>query len=633
MSNLNKSHRVMREFCADSNLQWERVIAISVTSNAYPLDLKIKIMSALCDHNHSLLMEIAGELSAQVYTDHEEHYLMHQLSALIRKYPNASLPDVNPEDNALQVFLDGEERCKVINDRILLLRSNVASADPSGPHMHRIRRYIERVLARVSIPSEDGMAFEPDYPRIMSECRFTGGASLGVHGNATNILRKLLSGAEEGWTCTPGALPYFTAALWDNPTIRHLILSEGPGKMVCYDVHEFVARVHKSVRLVDHNKIAFAVKTALTRRIVGTEPSGCGYVQKGIDNVLRDALRYEGLDLTDQGVNRRMAYVGSRDWESSDPYCTIDLSNASGCLSYRLVEESLSPEWFSLIDAVRCRYYQLPSGVFGKYECFGSMGNGTVFPLQTLMFAAIINSVLEELDIAPDFRVYGDDIIVRKSVFSRVVEVLRIFGFEPNVKKTFGNGPFRESCGGDYHSGVNVRPVYLTGELSSLESIMRFHNQSLRREPWVKHYFRCVRRYLFNEVPTAIRCVCDHDPELPLPEGLKFGKRVTFDSAFWVETDVVMSSPLCTFNRYTHSWGYTLLSLEAVQDCVGSDINEELVASAALLTALSGGSSSKPFTLRYSSRARLVRENYPGPGKDLLQIMNSRRGRVSLMTN
>lgn len=579
-------------------------------------------MDALNEHNHDRLMDIAVELSAQVYSDHQEHYLMHQLSALIRKFPSAQLKDASPEEAALETFFSGESQAKRTNERVLLQRNSIGLVDPSwDSHIHRMRRYISRVLARVSLPSDDGPAVMPDVARILSECRFTGGASLGVHGNATNILRKLHQGANEGWTCTPSALPYFVSALWENPTIRDLVLSNGDGGLVCYDKHEFVRRVHLAVRLVDHNKIAFVPKTALTHRIVGAEPSGNGYVQKGTDTVLRDALRLEGLDLTDQETNCRMAASGSLRWKESDPYCTIDLTNASGCLALLLVEETFSDDWFQVLSAIRCRYYLLPNGRVGMYECFGSMGNGTVFPLQTLVYAAICNSVCEANDVAPDFRVYGDDIIVRKSVFSQVVQALQAFGFQPNLKKTFGEGPFRESCGGDYHSGVNVRPVYLTNEVSSLETIFRFHNQSLRRESYVQKYFAAVRRYLRELVPKNLRFVTDYDPERPLPKGLHAGKRATFDAAFWGASDEVMLSSMCSFNRDTYSWGYTLLTVEAVIDDYSDDkIDSEVANAALLLTALSGGSSSKPFTLRYNARYKPVRENWPVPRKGIVAV-------------
>lgn len=615
MSNQNESRRAMRQFRANPILQWERIIAISVSSNPYPIDLKIKIMDALNQGTHDRLMEIAGELSAQVYTDHQTHYLMHQLAALISKYPNANLTGVSPEDAAIKVFAEAEARSEATNERILAGRRGMvgyASKD-FDVYLHMMRRYIARVLGRVSLPDEDGPNADPDLALIMSRCMFTGGASLGVSGNATNLYQKLFQGLRDGWTCTPGALPYFVAALWENPIIREMILHKEGCDFVCYDKHEFVERVHRSVRLVDHNKIAFVPKNARIHRIVAAEPTANTFVLKGTDEVLRMALRKEGLDLTDQEPNKRMAQQGSSDWEGVDPYCTIDLTTASGMMAFRLVEETFPEGWFSIINAMRAAYYELPNGSHGQYQCFGSMGNGTVFPLQTLLFASICNAAYEELELPSDFRVYGDDIIVRKSVFARVVFMLREFGFEPNVKKTFGDGPFRESCGGDYHGGVNVRPVTLKYELSSLEAFFRFHNASLRENPLVHHYFRVVRRYLVKEVPKHLRFVTDYDPLVPMPLGLSTGERSTYESAFWGAQDQVMASNLCRYNRDTWSWGYTILSLESVSDG-RVDENSISYSYGLLLTALRGGPSRKPFTLRYSTVYKPVRKNWPSQG-------------------
>jgi len=99
------------------------------------------------------------------------------------------------------------------------------------------------------------------------------------------------------------------------------------------------------------------------------------------------------------------------------------------------------------------------------------MGNGFTFELETAVFLAIIlavrnlRAVSEPLEalITPgrDVLVYGDDIIIPTEYASDVVSALSYCGFKTNDSKSFVEGPFRESCGGDYFRGVDVRPYFL----------------------------------------------------------------------------------------------------------------------------------------------------------------------------
>jgi len=61
-----------------------------------------------------------------------------------------------------------------------------------------------------------------------------------------------------------------------------------------------------------------------------------------------------------------------------------------------------------------------------------------------------------------NFAVFGDDIIVDSRVYSRICKMLNVLGFVVNTNKSFNEGLFRESCGRDYFSGLNVRGVYIS---------------------------------------------------------------------------------------------------------------------------------------------------------------------------
>lgn len=625
MLSLKQTRRAMRNFCAKDPLQvWRDLLAMAVTSNGYDIVTQTRVLMDLSDGDYNDLLSLAGDLSSTVYDDHEKHFLMHQLSALIRKYPELPLKDVNPEAKAMEVFEYAERKAQATNLRIALMERNGDGTE--APAIHYMQRYIAYVLRNVHDVDEDGPTSEPNLANIFSLSRFTGGASLGVHGNATNLYRKLQQGAEDGWTVTPGALNLFIEALWENSQIRELILFDLERGYACYDKREFDRRVRASIDVVSHNKIAFVSKDATVHRTVASEPTACTYVLKGTDLEMRSMLARAGIDLRFQEPNCHMAYLGSLEWRSDDPYCTVDLKTASGMLAYHLAKLALGkcPAWFELLDSLRAPYYRLPNGEYGKYECFASMGNGSCFPLQTLVFASICHTAYAERGEAPDFRVYGDDIIIRKRVFDRVIQLLEFFGFEPNKRKTFSEGPFRESCGADFHSGTNVRPVYLDEPLNSLERIFRFHNQSLRRGQMVKDYFESCRKYLRKLVPRDLRFVTDFDPEVSIMQSddfnLRPGVRSTFDSAFWASTEEVMHSPLCFYNRFTQSWGFTVLAMEPKSDFIVISHENELFLyeQAKLMAALSGSSSVAPFTLRYSSQyvPRLENREITWPDSD-----------------
>lgn len=57
--------------------------------------------------------------------------------------------------------------------------------------------------------------------------------------------------------------------------------------------------------------------------------------------------------------------------------------------------------------------------------------------------------------------VFGDDIICPTDCAKSVTAALVFFGFKLNEEKSFVSGKFRESCGGDYFKGLDMRPHYL----------------------------------------------------------------------------------------------------------------------------------------------------------------------------
>lgn len=225
--------------------------------------------------------------------------------------------------------------------------------------------------------------------------------------------------------------------------------------------------------IVPGNKVATVPKNAKTDRVIAIEPLMNMYVQKGIGGLIRKRLKKKGVNLNDQTSNQRLALRGSLQGELS----TIDLSSASDSVSWFLCQELLPPDWLAAIENCRSPRGVLPDGKLITYRKVSSMGNGFTFELESLIFWAFCSAVVEHLELSDQtIGVYGDDLIVPTGAFESLVECLRCIGFETNAKKTFSNGPFRESCGKHYSNGSDYSPFYVRENLDEPEQMILFLN-------------------------------------------------------------------------------------------------------------------------------------------------------------
>lgn len=240
------------------------------------------------------------------------------------------------------------------------------------------------------------------------------------------------------------------------------------------EAEEFRLEKHGNCKVVHGSRSSFVPKTSTTSRMICVEPSLNMFFQLGIGAHIEDLMSTSwNLKMaTRPDVNRRLSYVGSRD----DSYATIDLHSASDSISLRMCEAVL-PKWlFELLLHTRSHTTQIAGKKVGLYM-MSTMGNGFTFPLQTFMFGCMIIAVYRTLGLDVlcygddiNWSVFGDDLIVDKKAYRRLVRLLELAGFIVNSDKTFFEGPFRESCGTDWLYGQPVRPVYLK-KLSSKQDI------------------------------------------------------------------------------------------------------------------------------------------------------------------
>jgi hypothetical protein len=215
-------------------------------------------------------------------------------------------------------------------------------------------------------------------------------------------------------------------------------------------------RSHTDGVLVDGNEWFSVPKNAVINRACAAEPAWNVWLQLGIGRVMRQCMKRRlGVDLSNQKFVNRALVEHAYAWD----LVTIDLSSASDLLASSMLCWALPGHWFHLLDIARSETTTLPGGEVVRLEKFCSMGNGFTFPLQTLIFTALVRAIVPH-DEHCLTAVFGDDIIVPRRYAADVIDGLEFLGLQVNRTKTHLAGGFRESCGVDVFRGVNVRPTY-----------------------------------------------------------------------------------------------------------------------------------------------------------------------------
>lgn len=568
---------------------YARVLSNLLEANRHLPHLK-PVYDALRRKDWPNVYRAADLLSSQQYDDAATHFAANQIALLVKKYPwDSRLVELDPEKTAVESFFKAERRCGRINRKFSILE-----ADPS---LDKFRE--ESKLAMRWIRSLLGTT--PNYKAIARKCDFGQGASVGIHGDATHIVRKLSE--EQEWTVTPGALHHGFAGFMKNQHYLETLLdsrTNSDGRiMFCYDYDAAFERYVARLRVVNSNKLSFVLKTAKTHRSIATEPLISGFYQKGIDEELRGKLLKFGLDLSDQTLNQRMAREGSLD-DSEDGFVTIDLRGASNSNALGPVKYLYPPDWFYVLDRTRSHYLSYNGDEY-RYNMLCSMGNGFCFPIETITFASIcVACGCGQPGV--DFSVYGDDIIVRKRHAARVIAMLKHYGFDLNTDKTFVKGPFRESCGADWFNGEDVRPFTLDFALDKVECFFKFLNLT-QRSSRTSEFFAPVRQLVIKGLPREYQFFRPFKGEV--------------DSGIDSLGDEHLSSHHCRFIRSSAAWEWNELVQRPLSD---RDRIRRYGDQPWLMGIALRGATSVPYgkdivglpdvTFRRKTRAEVVRKNY-----------------------
>lgn len=395
------------------------------------------------------------------YSSPELYFWDNQLVKLLSKYPFEGYADEGRE-NALRSFLECEQINTLTNQRW--------ATQETTPEIEEVCRRLEWILGDTPPTIKEvidkggwgpGTVCEYSYDRTMTGPEFKFGSTPSL----TQLLIPIATMVTE------------SVPLWDS------FLRSIPDRQ-------------KRYRLVPGSKYFTVPKKFRMDRSACSEPQLNVFLQIGVGRIIRDRLRSaEGVDLRrSSDENRRLAFEGS----ITGLFATVDLENASNHLCRAPIRSVLSSDWYSLLSHLACDQGLLPVGLLNKigaqnppehrFHMLSSMGNGFTFELETVLFRAIVTSIVpgvwsrvkgKTVLTWPHVAVFGDDLVFPTQYVSRVTELLTLFGLRVNRGKTFTSGPFRESCGLDSFQGVLVRPLYITKRLDSGETILSLANRVL----------------------------------------------------------------------------------------------------------------------------------------------------------
>lgn len=457
----------LQEYSQAESLDFLREIALAHSRLGGSEGRKLRSLIKQDKLNELCLYQI--DLSREGW-DPDELYHCRQVVALFSKLESFEIKGINKEEAALKAFWDAEALCKSTNEIFRLARQGRFHfpRDVAG-QLHTAQRLIARVLSG-DPPSREMLGY-----------RFGKGATTLTKKRLASVRRKLADGV----SCSDELLPAASAYLGELPALCEVWASSITRE--CYDTEE-ESRYSIPVQIMD-GRLEFVPKNAKTLRGTVTEPVLNGLVQLAFGDYLFPVLKRSGIDLRDQTRNQNLAREGSL----TGALATLDLTSASDCIASELVFDLLPLEWAYRLAQCRTGHITV-KGQRVTLEKFSSMGNGFTFPLESLIFWALARAVCSSDEVVS---VYGDDIILPSHRFTAMVKLLTAVGFIPNVNKSYHTGPFRESCGADFYSGIDVRP-YFQKKWVSPATLFTMHNYYKRRG--LEDFAERVQGYIHPEL-------------------------------------------------------------------------------------------------------------------------------------
>jgi len=285
----------------------------------------------------------------------------------------------------------------------------------------------------------------------------------------------------------------FTLPISCNPSINDLV-----DRYLSFD-HRLKERLYNTVedeglqkpRYLDTktSRATTVPKNDETDRMIAIETTWNMFFQQGLMLSMYDRMSQFGLDISLLPEKHKdLARLSSIHGLNS----TIDFKSASDCVSFDLAKWLIPPVWFYRLNRVRSSSMIFPDGSIEDLNMFSTMGNAVTFPLETIIFYSLAVATVFQTGLKPGHKrnilptikskksvsVFGDDCILPTACSDTFMEICESVGFIVNKEKSFmtSKGGFRESCGGDYLHGIDVRAFYLKAPTSVKKSAL---------EPWI----------------------------------------------------------------------------------------------------------------------------------------------------
>lgn len=411
---------------------------------------------------------------APAYDDYEDPALFkaaYQLASLTKRhrFTNDLYSDQELIDKAVAGFLETQSRLAELDLDKLDAESSFILDLAAG--------YVARVLG----------TYNDEEHRSL--CRFGRKASVGIPARAACLAARWelpISGSLE------------QISWFDSEMSQDLFVQDYWAKQLESDPNRSIYRETSSLTLTLVPKTFKSLRSIMPNTTIGS------YMSYGLGEMIRKRLKREGYDIKSlQQRHRYLAHQGS----VHGLYATADLSSASDSITDALVKRLLPSDWYDVMSSSRIAKVQLPDDQIVESLTFCTMGIGYTFPLQTLIFLSLLKSIeffhYGRFD-RRTISVYGDDLIYDPRMHGQVVTYFKRFGFLINVEKTFVSGHFRESCGGDYFRGVDVRPFQprngqaLVGPKAYEAVLYKFINGLLMR--WSEYEISSTLDFLVSQL-------------------------------------------------------------------------------------------------------------------------------------
>lgn len=417
----------------------------------------------------------------------------YQINSVFKRYrfKKDLYTDADLNEDAIRKFVEVQERLRQQNlDRVDTLTTRVID-------------FAAYVIAQILGPYDAG--------EHQSLCRFGRKASVGIPSRLANL-------AERWEWPISGSLEQVK---WFHQVI------DGDELVSRYWANRFGSAPSNGAtyRLTDKLTLTLVPKSFKSVRAIMPNTTIGSFYSLGVGEMIRKRLKKVGCDISRQQMLHRDI---ARDASVHMRYVTADLSSASDSISVELVRRLLPDDWFDELNSHRIAKVLLPNGTSVESLTFCTMGIGYTFPLQTLIFSALliaIQSLTIESCKLGKISVYGDDLIYHGQIHNSVLTVFPQLGFVINEDKTFCDGGFRESCGGDYFRGVDVRPFQPRNGSAivcqkAYEAVLyKWINGLLAR--WSEHEVSGTLHFLCSEIERCTGSVKTVPLDFPDDSGVK----------------------------------------------------------------------------------------------------------------